>query len=59
MTDKLQRPTSPRRSSCFQIGNVLAMPVLLGGVRAHADGGTGACHAEARRAKRRERRRGR
>ena len=35
MSDELDKIT---RRELFQIGNVLAMPVLLGGVRAHAEG---------------------
>ena len=35
MSDELDGIT---RRELFQIGNVLAMPVLLGGVRAHAEG---------------------
>src|SRR3989442_12965804 len=52
MTDELHdRPAAPKlggevdrakagvtRRELFQIGNVLAMPVLLGGVKAHAEG---------------------
>ena len=36
MSDELRDGVT--RRELFQIGNVLAMPVLLGGVRAHADG---------------------
>jgi D-glucosaminate-6-phosphate ammonia-lyase len=36
MTDKLHRDLT--RRELFQVGNVLAMPVLLGGARAYAEG---------------------
>ena len=36
MTDRAQRDMT--RRELFQVGNVLAMPVLLGGIKAHAEG---------------------
>ena len=43
MTDKLHETLT--RRELFQVGNVLAMPVLLGSVNASRGS---ACHAEAR-----------